>query len=608
MAAILACLLIGGGVAVTELLGRYRAQPRAAIFSLPGLIYVAINAFASVMAYALLVKFDWTFGLSTDSTLTLVRVLSAGFGALALLRTNILSFTQGKTTVEAGPSAVLTILRAAVDRAVNQRQAAALIETDWAQGLSFERDHEALTLLCVTALIDPDERSARVLGDLAADLLRRDSMPDERKMLIYGIAIVEQLGAPPVAAAGRRLRARSQAHLDQSEFPMAPPVTQAEPVANSGQDATGATSESASRPAAALPGEPPMAVHRRAVAIESFLALTQEPRPPSKGADPRAWLPEWLFAPKFPVELEVNLRLHQAAMLERWWPALSAEVVDLIPYSTEPWLNVADLASGLFGVASRTLSGDGISGLALLRTLQPPPGTPEGEPGTWGPPRAWVYAFALYELWPYVSNELAAEALTASIEYVDSWDARAARAATFLRLGEPEAARSDLAVALLGRVEGSYAVIEDEGWADAALHPLHELLEDGLAAEAARALWNAAARAAHVMGTMQRPWPTGGAPLEPLSPRSTHDWQVRPAGVGADLAAIATTVAVYLPRRRLPPQALARDFVYAGSGIKPLPPNPSLLAKLHAELGDPTIRAPRTSSERRSSLYAPETI
>jgi len=73
-----------------------------------------------------------------------------------------------------------TALRDAANRAVDQRQAAALIGTDWTAGLLFSRDHEPLTLLCLTSLVDPGETSAVILGRTAAELAQ-NSGGDEVK-------------------------------------------------------------------------------------------------------------------------------------------------------------------------------------------------------------------------------------------------------------------------------------------------------------------------------------------------------------------------------------------------------------------------------------------
>lgn len=209
----IACVLIGALVAAGELLGRYRAFPAAAITSMPGLGYILLNAVAAGAAFILSAAFGWRFGLPDSAgagTVTLARVLIAGFGAMALLRSSLFVFTQGDTTIDAGPAAFLSGLRTAVDRAVDQRHAQMLLGGDLLTGLSFARDHEALTLLCSTALVNPSVQSAEDLGTLVAELKARDDVSDDIKLQIYAMKLVEFAGRRPLESAANRLRNQRQ--------------------------------------------------------------------------------------------------------------------------------------------------------------------------------------------------------------------------------------------------------------------------------------------------------------------------------------------------------------------------------------------------------------
>ncbi len=201
--------LIGLLTAAVELIGRYRAFPRAALLGVAGLTYLTVNAGAAAAAFALTAAFGWRFGLSDTAsagTVTLVRVIVAGSAAMALLRSSLFSFTQGETTVEAGPAGLLAGLRSVVDRSVDQRHAQALLHADLLTGLSFARDHEALTLLCSTALVNPDPQAAEALGDLAADLKARVDMDDAVKLRLYAMRLLELAGPRSVQVARDLLR------------------------------------------------------------------------------------------------------------------------------------------------------------------------------------------------------------------------------------------------------------------------------------------------------------------------------------------------------------------------------------------------------------------
>jgi hypothetical protein len=119
---------------------------------------------------------------------------------MALLRSSLFVFVQGDTRIDAGPSGVLAGLRTWVDRAVDQRHAQMLISGDLLTGLSFTRDHQALTLLCSTALVNPDAESAEKLGAQAAELKARTDVSDDIKLQLYAMKLLELAGRGALVA------------------------------------------------------------------------------------------------------------------------------------------------------------------------------------------------------------------------------------------------------------------------------------------------------------------------------------------------------------------------------------------------------------------------
>lgn len=559
--AALASAVLGSGVGCAELLGRYRSRPRAALLSVPGIVYVLLNGGASGSVYAVATTLGWDFGLSGSAdggAMLLVRVIVSSFGTMALLRSSLFTFSQDGASVEAGPAAALTLLRQAVERAVNHQQAVSVINDDWTEGLSFARDHEALTLLCLTALIDPDEASAKALGDLAAKLLVSDS-PDRQKMLVYGVALVEQLGATAVVAAGRRI-----AQENQTSQSVAIATGSAE---NSPQDTelwkTGQI----------LPADDDEGWRRTArnsaLAIEDLLDE-------SKNGVPLG------------TEMYADLRLQQAAILYDMEPKLSAAAIDRLSAPTGA-SDVSDLARALFGTVTR-LSQDrskvAESRLGALRPRRPihqvlTRGVTIIEPP---PARAWVYAFALYELWPYLPAELALRSLDSSIEYCQVWDAFVARAAVHLRLGDREAARQDLDVALNGRAGHEPVPPPTVRFWERALRPLRALLDDDLSMETQYALWNAmwdALEAPPMHGAdVSRPRPA----LDQYEPKFVRYplpvWQRFGAHTAEDLTKCATELAASIDRRSPLPGLTARDF-FVRDGA-PTPVDAELLVAITA--------------------------
>lgn len=118
--------LIGMAVAIGELTSRYRDEPIKALFSIPALVYVLINAGASVIALSLardlgLLKATESLG---QASLPWFEVLGAGFGAMVLLRSSVFRIRVGSDEdVEIGPSSFLLSLLNAADRAVDRLRA-----------------------------------------------------------------------------------------------------------------------------------------------------------------------------------------------------------------------------------------------------------------------------------------------------------------------------------------------------------------------------------------------------------------------------------------------------------------------------------------------------
>lgn len=77
-----ATALFGALVGTTELVSRYRDRPTAPLGSWPGLIYIATNVGASVIALWLLQRQDVKFDFGGSLPPELSQVLLAGFGTM----------------------------------------------------------------------------------------------------------------------------------------------------------------------------------------------------------------------------------------------------------------------------------------------------------------------------------------------------------------------------------------------------------------------------------------------------------------------------------------------------------------------------------------------
>ncbi|MFI0412227.1 hypothetical protein [Actinomadura sp. 3N508] len=201
--------LIGGAIGLAELIARYRDRPITACLSPGGLLFVFVNASASIVALTAVTASGLTFGLPATmppASLLVVQVIAAGIGSAAVLR---MSFApaQGRTA-GTGPIALLNgILRIADGELERKRALSRLSHNDLA-GLSFERDHAALTELCCHLMREFDLSEAQRLGGLAADLSHRDDLTDADKLDCWGLELTRLVGERALRQAAQRLRDR----------------------------------------------------------------------------------------------------------------------------------------------------------------------------------------------------------------------------------------------------------------------------------------------------------------------------------------------------------------------------------------------------------------
>jgi len=113
--------IFGGLVGAAELMSRYRDDPLQAMKSAPASVYVILNAITSAAAFALLLASRQSiFPEASDLSLVLI----AGFGAMTLLRSKILTFrTASGDDVPIGVDVVISSFLRAADRSIDRHQA-----------------------------------------------------------------------------------------------------------------------------------------------------------------------------------------------------------------------------------------------------------------------------------------------------------------------------------------------------------------------------------------------------------------------------------------------------------------------------------------------------
>jgi hypothetical protein len=194
-------------VAIGELVSRYRDQPARAVRSLPGLLYVGINAAGALLAWFLIQVFDWKFTTSENpQAIEWARILMAGFGSSALFRSSLISMRAGDQVVAAGPgSFLLSVLRAA-DSAVDRLRAAdrskAVART--MSGVSFGLAFESLPGYCLALMQNlPEEDQAKLGKQLAT--IKPLNIDDEVKSLLLGLALMNAVGGSVLEEAVKSL-------------------------------------------------------------------------------------------------------------------------------------------------------------------------------------------------------------------------------------------------------------------------------------------------------------------------------------------------------------------------------------------------------------------
>jgi hypothetical protein len=211
--------VLGGLIGGAELVARYRDRPGQAVLSPSGLIYVFVNAAASVIALVVIETAGLRFGLpETVPALSLyvVQVMTAGLGSAALFRT---SFTLAQDRgISMGPISLLHGVLKIVDGAMDRKRALSRLSGNELEGLSFARDHAALAELCCHALPRFDLAEAQRLGELAADLRARDDLTDADKLDCFGLELSWLVGERALGKAAARLRSRPEPDDELQEW------------------------------------------------------------------------------------------------------------------------------------------------------------------------------------------------------------------------------------------------------------------------------------------------------------------------------------------------------------------------------------------------------
>jgi hypothetical protein len=214
--------LLGGSVGTAELLSRYRDAPTYVLLSPPGLGYVTINAGASLGAMGIILAFGWGFGANDENAVQATQILIAGFGAMALFRSSLLTVKAGNDDVGIGPSSVLSIMMTASDRSADRLRAAdrACRVQDVMADVSYEKAAHALPTVAIALM---QNLGASDIAALNTDLeaLKTEKLPDQTKSLLLGLKITDIVSTGVLSAAKESLGASIIRHAHDT----VPPTT-----------------------------------------------------------------------------------------------------------------------------------------------------------------------------------------------------------------------------------------------------------------------------------------------------------------------------------------------------------------------------------------------
>lgn len=193
--------LFGGAVGASELIARYRDDPWRAVTRSAALFYLFINVTASIGALKLIEIFKW-LPRTDASEQTSVRVLVAGFAAMAFFRSSLFITRVGNQDVQIGPVSFLQIFLAAADRQVDRT----LGETrsneaeELMAAVNFEKAADVLPIYCMTLMQNvPDVEQAQIGNDVAR--IRDRKIDNQTKARMLGLRLISAVGKSVVRTA-----------------------------------------------------------------------------------------------------------------------------------------------------------------------------------------------------------------------------------------------------------------------------------------------------------------------------------------------------------------------------------------------------------------------
>jgi hypothetical protein len=191
-------VVLGLLVGFAELVSRYRDEPWRVARLPPGLIFIGANGLASGVALFLLQTFPELHAPSNPVLL----VMTAGFGAMVVVRTKLLTVHQpGGTDIAVGPAFLLDTMLAAINRDVDRRRALQRTARVAARATELRAykysDANDFLIASLGAFQSMDADIAQSLRSQLQQMVNDQTlkaMPDQVKFLIAGYSILTEFG------------------------------------------------------------------------------------------------------------------------------------------------------------------------------------------------------------------------------------------------------------------------------------------------------------------------------------------------------------------------------------------------------------------------------
>lgn len=193
--------LFGGTVGAVEILSRYRDDPWTAVRSPMALVYMAVNASASLAAYCLIVIYH--VGVDAQDTVlsrsqVTTQVLMASFGSMAFFRSALFNVRFDGKELAVGPGLVFQVLLSVTDRSVDRSRAIPRARDipKIMRGVDFRKAAGTLTAFCIGSmqnLSEVEQVEIREQVDLIASRPSR-TVNDQDKANLLGLLLVNIFG------------------------------------------------------------------------------------------------------------------------------------------------------------------------------------------------------------------------------------------------------------------------------------------------------------------------------------------------------------------------------------------------------------------------------